>query len=195
MADRAPSTAERPTAERPAADRSADPYAPPRAPLETVAVRERRALLGVERDLRTLGAVIVGMGLIGLSLGLLLVGNTLVSGLGPGEDLSRGWLHLGVGLVLVKLGRDLRRLRPWTRWPAVLATVFLGVFFPVGTLVAVLVGWRLLTPSAGRVLSTTHEALREATPELSPGRSWGVVLIVLVGVLAALAIGVPGLLG
>jgi hypothetical protein len=163
-----------------------------------VAVRERRALLGVERDLRTLGAVIVGMGLIGLGLGLLLSGHSLTTTLRPTaaqEELWRGLLHLGGGLVLVKLGRDLRRLRPWTRWPALLAVVFLGIFFPVGTLLAVLVGWRLLTPSAGRVLSPKHEALRQATPELSAGRSWGVVLVVLGVVLAVLAIGIPGLLG
>lgn len=160
-------------------------------------VRERRALLGVERDLRTLGGVIVGMGLIGLGLGLLLSGHGLAATLTPTatqDELWRGLAHLGGGLLLVKLGRDLRRLRPWTRWPAALALTFLGLFFPVGTLLAVLVGWRLLTPKAGRVLSASHGAVRAATPELAPRRSWAIGLLVFLGVLAGLAVAVPGLL-
>jgi hypothetical protein len=166
-----------------------NPYAPPRANLESApcdseAAVVRRAHLNHEASIKAVGTLYLlgAAGLIivaisgaawqkSLSLPLALLFATLLAGLGG--------LQLWVGF-------GLRKLRPWTKIPAGIMSGLGLVSFPIGTLINGYILYLLFSKKGRMVLSEPYQEIIAATPDIKYKTSilvW--ILLALVVALAA----------
>ncbi|MFO0722938.1 MAG: hypothetical protein U1E65_04075 [Myxococcota bacterium] len=145
-----------------------DPFAPPTTDVSTVEASDPADLMRRRLTLRQESAV-RGVGLTYFVLGVSIsafaassLPKVIYQAALPGV-----FLRILAGAGLVGLGAGLRRLDPWSRWPAIAASSALGLLtWPWGAPYHAIVLFLLLSPHGRSVLSRDHAALIARTPEI-----------------------------
>lgn len=160
---------------------SDDPFASPQAGLEPEASADpadeakRRLMLRTETAVRAVGLTYFMLGATVTAVAAGELAQIKVSG-----GLLTGLLRLAAGVLVILIGYGLRRLSPAARWPAIAASTFGLLQFPLGTAYHLYVLILLLTPKGRAVLSRDHAALIDRTSTLRhPPMSWRVAAVFL----------------
>lgn len=158
---------------------SDDPFASPQAGLEPEASADpadeakRRLMLRTETAVRAVGLTYFMLGATVTAVAAAELAQAKISG-----ALLNGALRLSAGVVVILIGYGLRRLSPAARWPAIAASTFGLLQFPLGTAYHLYVLVLLLSPKGRAVLSRDHAALIERTSALRhPPMSWRVAAV------------------
>jgi hypothetical protein len=159
-----------------------NPYAPPTAELRadegpeaTPQVELRRAHIQREHSVKALAGVML-LGAVGLGVGALAAGSFAVDKLqsadgGAGDAALGALMAGGLSAAFTTLALGLRRLRPWSRRPALIVAGLALLNFPMGTVFGGTLLYYLL-PAEGRLLfSPEYAAAVAATPAMRPPTS------------------------
>ena len=177
-----------------------NPYAPPRAALETPlagearqdAERVRRSHLKHEASVRAVGTLYLLNGVMLGVLALVMFGmaiTIITSGEGAGEAGLSVLIGIGYGLLAALtfwIGRGLRRLDPGIKLAATLLTCLSLLSIPVGTVIGAYILWLLHSRKGARVFAPDYRDIVAATPDIVYRTSPLVIGLVVLLVLAAL---------
>jgi hypothetical protein len=177
------------------------PYAPPRAAVAdpsapaSVAEAIRQEHIAHEVQLKSVGTLYYLGGFVGTLAGLAILLPMLTHSDDRAPLAIAGAIYLILGPASLALGYGFRRLRPWVVVPGTALSVLGLLAVPLGTLIN---GWilYLIHCKKGRtVLAPDYQAIVDATPHVKNRRGvgdWiliGLLVLLLVGVVAAVAIG------
>lgn len=151
-------------------DASPNPYATPRAVVTDPGASEveivRKEHITHEASVKSAGALFMLGGLVTLAAAASMVIPAMAV---AGDRL--GFLVIGMavavlGIVYVASGWGLRKLRSWSRAPAIVLAAIGLLGFPIGTLINAYVLWLVLSARGRMVLSTEYASIIEATPHI-----------------------------
>ena len=177
---------------------SFNPYAAPLVapeppdPFQQDDMRIRQQFIGCESNVRSIGGVMILGGLsLALVFGFLSV---MYFPLGNYVDNALAALFgvlalLGVAQLMVGIRVGSFRQRP--RIGAIIFCALWLLFFPVGTIIGGACLWYLLRPAAKYVFTPEYRDVIQRTPQVhfqTSAVSWGILITVLLGVLALVAV-------
>lgn len=169
-----------------------NPYTPPSADLaersdDTLRFEAiRREHINHEASVRSVGSLYY------LSAFFLLVGAAVVL---RGDFMEAPYIGIELAvvysffaLVIVPLGRGMRKLRSWAKVPVTILSCFGLLAFPIGTIINGYIIYLVWCRKGEMVFSTQYQKVIEQTPHVKYRISivvWIILAIIIIGILAA----------
>jgi len=188
-----------------------NPYTAPSAELEGLTVvdpegaeADRRAHIGVERGLKSIGFVYILGGVFSLLgfLSLLFIGVGVLVGGGGAEAVDEVVFFAGLstfygvtGGLSIWVGRGLRRRNTAVRIVASVLAVLSLISIPVGTVIGAYLLWLMWSAKGKRVFAEDYQAVIDATPHVVVRTSpvvWVVVGLLVLGISTVVVLGLLG---